>query len=175
LTSCTDNALKCGGTGGCSGAIAQLAFTYGELFQVTTEDAYPYVSGSTGQGGDCKYVPGDDYPAVVRIMGHETLPFNDKDSLDAALANGGPVSISAYASTWSSYESGVFTGCDYDGNIAVNHAIQLVGYTADTYIIRNSWGPGWGEDGYIRFPRDQTLKCGTNSSPLDGAACVGDG
>ncbi len=31
----------------------------------------------------------------------------------------------------------------------VNHAVIIVGYTEKHWIIRNSWGPGWGENGYV--------------------------
>ena len=38
----------------------------------------------------------------------------------------GPTSVSVAASDWGLYYSGVFDGCPYDQNIAVNHAVQLV-------------------------------------------------
>merc|ERR1711971_1512791 len=41
LVSCTPNPLHCGGTGGCMGAVPQLAFTYASLFGVVTENEYP--------------------------------------------------------------------------------------------------------------------------------------
>jgi hypothetical protein len=28
------------------------------------------------------------------------------------------------------------------------HAVALVGYTQDHFIVRNSWGTGWGDDGF---------------------------
>ena len=85
------------------------------------------------------------------------------------------------AGDWGLYFGGVFDGCDYDQNIAVNHAVLLVGYGTDPvdgdyWLIKNSWGDMWGdimtEDaGYIKLRRRSEPMCGTNSSPLDGAAC----
>ena len=96
------------------------------------------------------------------------------------LAEVGPLAVSVYASSWGAYSGGVFEGCSYDSNIALNHAVQLVGYGSDPadgdyWIVRNSWGPGWGEDGYIRLKR--TAECGMNSTPMvsDGqCASVGE-
>merc|ERR1740121_3619331 len=72
------------------------------------------------------------------------------------LANVGPLSVAVAASSWSFYGGGVFDGCDYDKNIEINHAVQLVGYGTDAsqgdyWIIRNSWGPNWGENGFMRL------------------------
>lgn len=141
---------------------------------MTTEETYPYFSGNNGTTGACEYNP-TVMPKAVSLMGHATLPFNDQFALEEALVTRGPVAISAYASKWKDYESGIFKGCDYSENISVNHAIQLVGYTEDAYIVRNSWSAEWGEDGYIRFPRERVAHCGIDSTPLNGAACVNDG
>ena len=70
----------------------------------------------------------------------------------------GPLAIASDASRWQLYGSGVFSGCNYDNNIALNHAIQLVGYGSDPdhgdyWLVRNSWGSAWGEHGYIRLQR----------------------
>merc|ERR1712080_351955 len=63
------------------------------------------------------------------------------------------------------YGGGIYSGCSYSSNIALNHAVQLVGYGSeggkDYWIVRNSWGRGWGEDGYIRLARDAKAQCGT--------------
>lgn len=56
---------------------------------------------------------------------------------------------------------GVFTGdCGND----INHGVTAVGYgTApdgtDYWVIKNSWGTGWGENGYVRMERGEDL-CG---------------
>merc|ERR1712179_238987 len=70
------------------------------------------------------------------------------------------------------------TGCSFDENIALNHAVQLVGYGTDPsegdyWLVRNSWGPSWGEGGYIRLQRQAEAQCGVDSTPMSGTACVG--
>ena len=46
LTSCVPNPLKCGGNGGCSGSVPQLAFQYTQAFGLVKESDYPYISGN---------------------------------------------------------------------------------------------------------------------------------
>jgi len=177
VTSCTPNSLTCGGTGGCAGSIPQLGFTYIQLFGHQTEEDYPYASGTTTDTGDCGYDFANSPPAVG-ITGYNTLPSNDQEAVMTHLAEVGPLAVAVGASAWSSYSGGVFTGCPFDSNIAINHAVQLVGYGTDEslgdyWLVRNSWGPGWGEGGYIRLQRQSEAQCGTDSTPLDGSACVG--
>ena len=60
-------------------------------------------------------------------------------------------------------------------NVFLNTNIfQLKTFFSGTFpywLVRNSWGPNWGEDGFIRLKR--TSECGVNSTPMDGTACVG--
>ena len=74
------------------------------------------------------------------------------------------------------YEEGVYDGkCGTD----IDHAVQLVGYGTDGgkdyWLVRNSWGDDWGEDGYIRIRRfgDGKEPCGTDRRPQDGTGCSG--
>ena len=41
-----------------------------------------------------------------------------------------------------------------------NHAVVVVGYTNDAWIVRNSWGTGWGEAGYVRIRKDTGRNAG---------------
>ena len=87
----------------------------------------------------------------------------------------GPVAITVSAN-WATYGGGVFS----DGCIPMNmtgysctldHAVVAVGYTADYWLVRNSWGPGWGEKGYIRLTRKYDGTTFTDNNPADGDAC----
>merc|ERR1712039_1074244 len=69
------------------------------------------------------------------------------------------------------YGGGVFHGCSSWGDAVLDHGVQAVGYTKDAWIVRNSWGPGWGEEGYIRISRKNDAKTFVNSNPADGIAC----
>merc|ERR1712123_192883 len=177
VTSCTPNPPTCGGTGGCMGSIPQLGYTHVQLFGHVMEDDYPYTSGTTTETGDCMYDFMNTAP-VVGITGYNTMSPNDQDAVMTHLAEVGPLAVAVYASSWGGYGGGVFTGCSFDSNIALNHAVQLVGYGTDAaegdyWIVRNSWGPTWGEDRYIRLQRQSTPECGTDSTPMDGTACAG--
>lgn len=60
----------------------------------------------------------------------------------------------------------------------VNHAVVMVGYGTDEqygdyWLIRNSWGTHFGENGYIRLKREPEAICGTDYTPVDGTACAG--
>jgi len=64
------------------------------------------------------------------------------------------------------YKSGVFR-CR---GKKLNHGVLIVGYGEDFstgekyWIVKNSWGESWGEDGYIRIARDANNTCGIASN-----------
>lgn len=60
-----------------------------------------------------------------------------------------PISVVIDASKWQFYKFGVFDGCP-DGS-DIDHAVLLVGYDAEAWIVKNSWGSKWGDGGYIRL------------------------
>jgi len=174
ILDCTPNPQHCGGTGGCEGGTAELAYDrIKELGGLTSEKLYPYVSGR-GSDYKCK----DPIPApVAKISGYTKLPENEYDALLEAVATVGPIAISVDAASWGGYSSGVFHGCNQK-NPDIDHAVVLVGYGTDTklgdyWIVRNSWGASWGEKGYIRLKRSATKECGVDIHPDDGSGCTG--
>jgi len=178
ILDCTPNPNNCGGTGGCGGGTAELA--YAQVMQnggIATEWTYPYMS-YTGTNFQCHFnINGTAPDAVVQLSGYKVLPSNKYEPLLAAVATVGPIAVTVDASAWSDYESGVFDGCNQT-NPDLDHAVQLVGYGTDNnlgdyWLVRNSWAPLWGEQGYIRIRRTQTLRCGVDINPSDGTGCNG--
>jgi cathepsin L len=181
---CVPNPDHCGGTGGCEGATQWLGFAYAMKNGVATEASYPY------QGRD-ETCDKSKMNIVGNITGYCRLPHVSSNfsaaeqysELMQAVTQQGPIAISAAAEPWQLYERGVFSSkhCGTD----VDHAIQLVGYgtakeiiggSADYWLVRNSWGPGWGEKGYIRIKRYGATgdePCAEDTTPGDGTACKG--
>jgi len=160
--SCMANPDGCGGTGGCSGAIAELAFNYTANNGLPLESDYAY----TASDSECK-----SFSPAVKVSGFQQLPANDAGALASALATIGPIAVSVAASQWSLYGGGVFDGCTGSTGAEVNHAVQAVGYSADYWIIRNSWGASWGEDGFIRLSRSKDTVLSTGEKPANGFSC----
>ena len=61
----------------------------------------------------------------------------------------GPLSVPVESTGWDDYNGGIFVGSSSD----MDHLVLLVGYndTGGYWIIKNSWGTSWGEDGYMRL------------------------
>ncbi|KAH8486816.1 hypothetical protein H0E87_025715 [Populus deltoides] len=146
---------------GCNGGLMDYAFEFiTKQKGITTEANYPY----RAQDGHCDAIKANQ-PAVS-IDGHEDVPHNNENALLKAVANQ-PVSVAidAGGSDFQFYSEGVFTGeCGKE----LDHGVAIVGYgtTVDGtkyWIVRNSWGPEWGEKGYIRMQRgisDRRGLCG---------------
>jgi len=173
ILDCTANPNQCGGTGGCEGGTAQLAIEAMKTYGITSEWQYPYQS-YFGQDWlpNCRNQRSSQ---VVKVTGHVNLPSNQYEPLMQAVASVGPIAISVDAGSWSSYNGGVFAGCN-NTSPTIDHAVVLVGYGTDNgtpyWLVRNSWSPAWGENGYIRIlrhPVDQP--CGTDTQPGQGTAC----
>jgi len=172
ILDCTPNPNHCGGSGGCGGGTAELA--YAQIIAMgglASEWTYPYTS-YTGNNETCQSIT----PAA-HLVNYTTLPSNQLKPLLLQVGTAGPLAISVDASAWSDYESGVFNGCNQT-NPDIDHEVQLVGYGTDPkqgdyWLVRNSWSPAWGENGYIRLARQSTPQCGIDLNPSDGTGCNG--
>lgn len=179
VTACTPNPNQCGGTGGCGGSIAELAYEYIITNGGITEEwQYPFTAGQ-GETGKCLW-PSATASAVAKFSGFKVVASNDANSVMDAIMNAGPLAVNVDASTWNDYESGIFDGCNYANNISIDHVVQMVGWGYDAaldnayWTIRNSWSASYGENGYIRILRQPGAEqCGWNVNAQDGTACKG--
>ncbi|GAA0180617.1 cysteine protease [Lithospermum erythrorhizon] len=146
---------------GCNGGLMDYAFDF--IIKnggIDTEEDYPY----SGRDGTCDQYRKNAH--VVSIDGFEDVPQNDEKSLRKAVAHQ-PVSVAIEAGgrAFQLYTSGVFTGMC---GTQLDHGVVAVGYGTengvDYWIVRNSWGSSWGENGYIKLHRNvantTTGKCG---------------
>eukprot|EP00808_Paulinella_micropora_P003572 g82578.t1 len=69
---------------------------------------------------------------------------------------GSVISFKNRSEPFSNYQGGVLTACQ---GVFLDHAVQAVGYMTEGvetsyWIVRNSWGADWGEEGYIYLSMD---------------------
>ncbi|CAK9176581.1 unnamed protein product [Ilex paraguariensis] len=143
---------------GCEGGLMDNAFTFIQNNHgLTTEANYPY----EGTDGTC--IGTKEANHAAKITGYEDVPANSESALLKAVANQ-PVSVAIDAgeSDFQFYSSGIFTG---ECGTELDHGVTAVGYgTSDDgtkyWLVKNSWGTSWGEEGYIRMQRDVDAKEG---------------
>jgi C1A family cysteine protease len=140
----------CTSSSGCNGGYISSTATWiknnGGMY---TESVYPYTSGS-GTTGTCRTVSGPKYT----VGGYKTCSSND--DVKAALNAGYPVDTGMKVyEDFRYYSSGIYKYTS--GNYLGGHAVIIVGYDDNSgcWIIKNSWGSGWGESGYFRIAYNQ--------------------
>lgn len=144
---------------GCEGGLMESAFQFIQKNGgLTTEAKYPY----KGEDGICSTNKATTRAAAT-ISGYKKVAANNENALLKAVSNQ-PISIAVNggAFEFQFYSSGVLTG---ECSAYLNHAITAVGYGVGTdgtkyWIMKNSWGTGWGENGYIRMERGSSSKEG---------------
>eukprot|EP00929_Paragymnodinium_shiwhaense_P111736 TRINITY_DN80024_c0_g1_i1.p1 TRINITY_DN80024_c0_g1~~TRINITY_DN80024_c0_g1_i1.p1 ORF type:complete len:440 (-),score=105.91 TRINITY_DN80024_c0_g1_i1:96-1415(-) len=181
LVDCVPNPQHCGGSGGCEGATGELAYAFVRDHGIPAESDLPYnakTNSCPNQGAAAEGA----WPAVsqrVRVAGWDNLPSNQAKPMMQALVEQGPVVVAVDANDWFDYDSGIFDGCKKDA--ILGHAVLTKGYGSENgkgyWLIQNSWGSGWGEQGHIRLLRhgaDQDDSwCGTDNKPKEGVGCDG--
>jgi len=146
---------------GCNGCVANLAYSYVIKHQAgrfMLEKDYPY----TPSKGHCNF---DANKAVGKLVDYHTSKRGSEEELKVNCATHGPVSVLADAShhSFQLYSGGVYDN-DKCTHFMLDHMMIVVGYGNDSgkdfWIVKNSWGTGWGEQGYIRMRRNHGDQCG---------------
>jgi len=145
---------------GCNGGLPSLA--YSDMIRnhmgLEGESDYAY----TAKDGTCSL---DKSKERVFVSDWKQISTNE-DEIAAALVKYGPLAIGVNATPFQMYKNGILDPwwCPSTG---INHAVTLVGYGEENgkkfWKIKNSWGTGWGEAGFIRVARGNWFPtCGLN-------------
>lgn len=151
---------------GCEGGLMDTAFDF--IVQnrgINSEANYPFV----GDDGSCNSKKAS--VSAVKISGYEDVPRNNEAALlKAVTAQPVSVAIDGGDPNFQMYAGGIFTGpCDTE----LDHAVTAIGYGTDAdgtkyWLVKNSWGTGWGNNGYIKMARDISSSeglCGLAKQP----------
>ena len=155
---------------GCNGGLMENTFTWlKENGGIMTDTDYPYKGRKgTCQSDETKYVDMQITGYTKLGSGSSTWDPVDEDEIKEFLYETGPLAVALNANPLQTYSSGILdktsSQCPTSG---MNHAVTMVGYghddsqDKDYWIVKNSWGKNWGEDGYFRIRRG-TGCCGIN-------------
>ena len=147
------------GNNGCKGGGMDLAFKYIINNGICTNLSYPYIATQNMcYNTTCN--------KVVNISNYWNIISSEKQLEKAVAMRPVSVAIEADKRSFQLYKSGIYN--DINCGQQLDHGVLLVGYGEDNnidmkyWIVKNSWGEDWGEDGYIRIQKD---------SGIDGGIC----
>ena len=160
------NLIDCSGkygNNGCNGGLMDQAFQYiKDNRGVDTEITYPY----EGEDDKCRYNMRNTGASDV---GFVDIPEGDEEKLKSAVATVGPVSVAIDASlqSFQFYSEGIYDEPECSSE-SLDHGVLVVGYGTDEneqdyWLVKNSWGPKWGDNGYVKMSRNKNNQCGIAS------------
>lgn len=155
--------ISCSKSKGCAGGNTLEALDWLEKFNYTlaTADEFPYVDKET----TCKnYLLNE--PGVKIKCGCAVLNPSESTRMKELVGLHGPLAVNVDATMWHDYLGGIIQHHCTDTDI--NHAVQITGYDFNGHIwywiVRNSWGPSYGDNGYLYIKMGDNL-CGVADSP----------
>jgi len=150
------------GNMGCEGGLPDNAYAYiKKNGGIDTEASYPY----TAQDGDCHFKKAN---VGATLTGYIDIQQGSESSLQKAVAAIGPISVGIDASneSFQLYSGGVYDE-ENCSTTQLDHGVTIVGYGSengqDYWLVKNSWGDSWGEQGYIKMSRNAQNQCGIAS------------
>ncbi len=157
--------FACGG-GGCeTGWSPFSALEFMKKDGAPDENCFPYTSGANGDDQVCSSSCGDHAARSEKVLSYAmpTMFFASVDAVKAALVKGPLVAVMQVYEDFLFYKGGVYK--HVTGNVAGGHAVAIVGWNdADkAWIVRNSWGDTFGEQGYFRIAWDDVSGVGSQT------------
>lgn len=153
----------CASCGDCSGGWSNSAFAFMRTDGIPDEGCFSYRAANASCSGRCS-----DWSSRLFKVYNQTSPAlgtRDREKMKQYLVNNGPcVVYLGVLDTYGGHWEGDIYRCTNDSNI--NHAVVLVGYNdtgnvATSYwLIKNSWGTGWGYGGYMKIGWDDSAQYG---------------
>jgi len=142
----------------CDGGIIDLSFRYFEDFGVVTQACQPYLeSGNAGSASqECRpstcSTHGQIFQKEYCKRGSSVIIYG-RERIKHEILTNGPVATFMEAFTdLTNYRSGIYKHTS--GTSAGGHAVVIVGWgvsgSVNFWIVKNSWGHLWGENGYFR-------------------------
>jgi cathepsin L len=146
------------GNSRCSGGNMPAAYFYiSSETGITSEDVYPFVT-NRNETKQCSFNPDTAVAEIFGFFQYTESEFN----LKHAVGFYGPISVAVnVGNSFISYSGGIYNepNC-LNGYL---HGVLVVGYgrenQTDYWIVKNSWGTKWGEQGYIRMSRNNGNQC----------------
>lgn len=131
----------------------------------TDEACMPYSSGATGNDVSCKSACSNAKTRTQKIANYQMPSRGSQNiaSVKQALLKGPVMTTLTVYADFISYSSGVYKRTSSDA--LGGHAISIVGFDDQTrsWIIRNSWGQDWGENGFAHISYDDDSGVSQNS------------
>jgi C1A family cysteine protease len=152
---------------GCDGGVIDGVWAYIQRKGLYTEECVPYL-GEKGKDQKCsKSMTKCEESSKVKAIDHCIL--SKEKQIKREIYNKGPVVAPLYLKTdYLVYQSGVYTPTDVSEQVygakndPINHGVSVLGWGKSQgtsyWIVRHSWGPGWGEEGYARVAMDTILR-----------------
>ena len=135
----------------CAGGFPPIAFQNAiNGTGIAAEEQYPY----KGVEGQCNH-----YERLkIGISSYSMIQPGNEEDIIAAVAEHGAVSVLINVQEdFDFYTGGLYDNPDCGTDPA--HAVTVVGYDEESYIVKNSWGSAWGEHGFIHMARGKNI-CG---------------
>ena len=131
---------------------------------IASEKKYPYIGDAYSQS--CYF---DNHTmSEAKVRSYKMIPVKKKilpeEAVAKAVVKHGPISAAVDASGFQHYKGGLFYKSDCSSTY-LTHAITIVGFTPNYWIIKNSWGTKWGDEGYIYLAKDRLNHCGIATYP----------